>query len=38
MKIVIYKEYYQKCWKKKEIELELKGSGIEEDPIVIESL
>ena len=37
MKIVIYKDYFKKEWKKKEIELEFKGSGTEEDPIVIES-
>lgn len=37
MKIIVYKDYFKKEWKKKEIELEFKGSGTEEDPIVIES-
>jgi len=37
MKIVIYKDFFKKEWKKKEIEIECNGSGTEEDPIVIES-
>ncbi|MFX0166725.1 MAG: hypothetical protein ACFFAG_08915 [Promethearchaeota archaeon] len=37
MKIVLYKDYFEKYWKKKEIEINFKGSGTEKDPILIET-